>query len=173
MVPGTLDWWHPGLAPWIRLNISFSNRVSICKYVSIIVIMLLVLTNSIFYQFLLYHDSHFVLDDFFEIYRDRHSPLAMNKLRLFRLANAHYIIIPGSFFIEQIRICLRVIPNIPNASHKIPAIYLYFIGNLKKYPVNSRKLHRTCCEKRVSNNFVIRKRASCRRLFVVKQFPIR
>ena len=37
------------------------------------------------------HDSHYVLDDFFEIYRDRHSPLAMNKLRLLQLANAHYI----------------------------------------------------------------------------------
>ena len=40
----------------------------------------------------LYHDSHFVLDDFFEIYRDRRSPLAMNKPRLLWLANAHYII---------------------------------------------------------------------------------
>ena len=39
----------------------------------------------------LYHDSHFVLDDFFEIYRDCHSPLAMNMLRLLPLANTHYI----------------------------------------------------------------------------------
>lgn len=37
----------------------------------------------------LYHDSHFVLNDFFEIYRERHSPLALNKLRLLQIANAY------------------------------------------------------------------------------------
>lgn len=34
------------------------------------------------------------LDNFFEIYRDHHSSLAMNKLRLLQLANVHYIAIP-------------------------------------------------------------------------------